>query len=51
MIADILTDAEDNMELAIEYAKDEFAAIRTGRATSCATTRASRTSAWPTSAS
>ena len=32
MISDILTDAEDNMELAIEYAKDEFAAIRTGRA-------------------
>ena len=32
MISDILSDAEDNMELAIEYAKDEFAAIRTGRA-------------------
>ena len=32
MIADILTDAEENMELAIEYAKEEFAAIRTGRA-------------------
>ena len=32
MISDILTEAEDNMELAIEYAKDEFAAIRTGRA-------------------
>jgi ribosome recycling factor len=32
VISDILTDAEDNMELAIEYAKEEFAAIRTGRA-------------------
>jgi ribosome recycling factor len=32
VISDILSDAEDNMELAIEYAKDEFAAIRTGRA-------------------
>jgi ribosome recycling factor len=32
MISDILSDAEDSMELAIEYAKDEFAAIRTGRA-------------------
>ena len=32
MISDILTDAEENMELAIEYAKEEFAAIRTGRA-------------------
>jgi ribosome recycling factor len=32
VIADILTDAEENMELAIEYAKEEFAAIRTGRA-------------------
>src|ERR671916_2632361 len=31
-ISDILTEAEENMELAIEYAKDEFAAIRTGRA-------------------
>ncbi|GAA3626446.1 ribosome recycling factor [Microlunatus ginsengisoli] len=32
MISDILTDAEENMELAIEFAKEEFAAIRTGRA-------------------
>lgn len=32
MIADILSDAETKMELAVEYAKEEFAAIRTGRA-------------------
>ncbi|WP_344806678.1 ribosome recycling factor [Microlunatus ginsengisoli] len=31
-MSDILTDAEENMELAIEFAKEEFAAIRTGRA-------------------
>jgi ribosome recycling factor len=30
--ADILTDADEHMELAVEYAKEEFAAIRTGRA-------------------
>ena len=30
--ADILSDAEDHMGLAVEYAKEEFAAIRTGRA-------------------
>ena len=30
--ADILADADTNMELAVEYAKEEFAAIRTGRA-------------------
>ncbi len=30
--ADILSDADDSMELAVEYAKEEFAAIRTGRA-------------------
>ena len=30
--AEILADADDNMELAVEYAKEEFAAIRTGRA-------------------
>ena len=30
--ADILSDAEDHMALAVEYAKEEFAAIRTGRA-------------------
>ncbi len=32
MISDILNDAEEKMELAIEFAKEEFAAIRTGRA-------------------
>jgi ribosome recycling factor len=32
VISDILNDAEENMELAVEYAKEEFAAIRTGRA-------------------
>ncbi len=32
MIPDILSEAEDNMELAVEYVKEEFAAIRTGRA-------------------
>lgn len=32
MIADILSDAEQKMAKAIEYAKEEFAAIRTGRA-------------------
>jgi ribosome recycling factor len=32
VISDILNDAEEKMELAIEYAKEEFAAIRTGRA-------------------
>ena len=32
MIADIIRDAETKMENAIEYAKEEFAAIRTGRA-------------------
>lgn len=32
MISDILKDAEEKMELAIEFAKEEFAAIRTGRA-------------------
>ena len=30
--AEILSDADDSMELAVEYAKEEFAAIRTGRA-------------------
>ena len=30
--ADILSDADDHMGLAVEYAKEEFAAIRTGRA-------------------
>lgn len=32
MIADIISDAQDNMELAVEFVKEEFAAIRTGRA-------------------
>jgi len=32
VIADILSDAEQKMAKAIEYAKEEFAAIRTGRA-------------------
>ena len=32
MISDILRDAESKMASAIEYAKEEFAAIRTGRA-------------------
>jgi len=32
VISDILNDAEEKMELAIEFAKEEFAAIRTGRA-------------------
>jgi ribosome recycling factor len=32
VISDILADAEEKMELAVEYAKEEFAAIRTGRA-------------------
>jgi ribosome recycling factor len=32
VISDILNDAEENMELAVEFAKEEFAAIRTGRA-------------------
>lgn len=32
MISDTLDDAELKMELAVEYAKDEFATIRTGRA-------------------
>jgi ribosome recycling factor len=32
VIADIIRDAETKMENAIEYAKEEFAAIRTGRA-------------------
>ncbi|HET9649249.1 MAG TPA: ribosome recycling factor [Microlunatus sp.] len=31
-MSDILNDAEEKMELAIEFAKEEFAAIRTGRA-------------------
>jgi ribosome recycling factor len=30
--AEILSDADDHMGLAVEYAKEEFAAIRTGRA-------------------
>ena len=32
MIADIISDAETKMANAVEYAKEEFAAIRTGRA-------------------
>jgi ribosome recycling factor len=32
MISDIITDAEAKMANAVEYAKEEFAAIRTGRA-------------------
>lgn len=32
MIADIITEAEIKMDDAVEYAKEEFAAIRTGRA-------------------
>lgn len=32
MIADIISEAEEKMGNAIEYAKEEFAAIRTGRA-------------------
>ena len=32
MISDIIRDAEAKMASAVEYAKDEFAAIRTGRA-------------------
>ena len=32
MIADIISDAEQKMAKSIEYAKEEFAAIRTGRA-------------------
>ena len=32
MIADIIRDAETKMANAVEYAKEEFAAIRTGRA-------------------
>ena len=32
MISDIIRDAESKMDSAIEYAKEEFAAIRTGRA-------------------
>lgn len=32
MIADIITEAELKMDGAVEYAKEEFAAIRTGRA-------------------
>lgn len=32
MIADIISDAEQKMAKAIDYAKDEFGAIRTGRA-------------------
>ncbi|QDP96254.1 ribosome recycling factor [Microlunatus elymi] len=32
MIADIISDAEQKMAKAIDYAKEEFAAIRTGRA-------------------
>ena len=32
MIADILREAETKMANAVEYAKEEFAAIRTGRA-------------------
>ncbi|QGN32019.1 ribosome recycling factor [Microlunatus sp. Gsoil 973] len=32
MIPDIISDAEQKMAKAIDYAKDEFAAIRTGRA-------------------
>ena len=32
MIADIIHEAETKMANAIEYAKEEFAAIRTGRA-------------------
>jgi len=32
VIADIISDAQDNMELAVEFVKEEFAAIRTGRA-------------------
>jgi ribosome recycling factor len=33
MIAETLFDAEERMERAVDFAKDEFAAIRTGRAT------------------
>ena len=33
MIEETLFEAEEKMERAIEFAKDEFAAIRTGRAT------------------
>ena len=32
MIADILREAETKMANAVEYTKEEFAAIRTGRA-------------------
>ena len=32
MISDIIRDAETKMANAVEYAKEEFAAIRTGRA-------------------
>ncbi|GFJ89036.1 hypothetical protein Prum_026780 [Phytohabitans rumicis] len=32
MIDDTLLDAEERMDRAIEHAKEEFAAIRTGRA-------------------
>ncbi len=32
MISDIISDAEAKMANAVEYAKEEFAAIRTGRA-------------------
>ena len=33
MIDDTLFEAEEKMERAVEHAKEEFAAIRTGRAT------------------
>ena len=33
MIDETLFEAEEKMERAVEFAKDEFAAIRTGRAT------------------
>ena len=32
MISDIIRDAETKMASAVEYAKEEFSAIRTGRA-------------------
>ena len=33
MIDEVLFEAEEKMESAVEHAKEEFAAIRTGRAT------------------
>ena len=57
MIDDILLEAEDKMDKAVEAARHEFTNIRTGRATSsmfeqllvATTARRRRCSSWPAS--